>query len=185
MTEAHRRGVIDPMTASLLRVPGTGDPVAPEACQRTISVFDGRMRYDLQAAFKRMDQVKAEKGYEGPAVVCAVHFTPIAGFVPIAPRIKYLIEQRDIEVVAGADRRHPRAGAVPRLDSDPDRAGVLQATQFVSVAQRAAPSRHRRRTEQVMRCSHVARSSPCGAYSTLAVICHRLGYEHRLCAEAI
>src|SRR5215475_1590060 len=34
LTEAHRRGVSDPMTASLVRVPGNGDPVAPQACQR-------------------------------------------------------------------------------------------------------------------------------------------------------
>ena len=44
------------------------------------------MRYDLQLAFKRMDKVKAEKGYQGPVVVCAVYFTPIAGYIPTAPR---------------------------------------------------------------------------------------------------
>src|ERR1700753_4015289 len=46
VTEAHRRGVWDPMTASLLRVPGTGDPVTPEACHNSAPVFDGRMRYE-------------------------------------------------------------------------------------------------------------------------------------------
>ena len=35
ITEEHRKGILDPMTASLLRAPGTGDPVSPEACQRT------------------------------------------------------------------------------------------------------------------------------------------------------
>src|SRR5262245_10897991 len=71
VTDAHRRSVTDPMTGSLVRVPGNGNPVGPPACQRTTSVFDGRMRYDLKFAYKRMEQVKAEKGYEGPAVVCS------------------------------------------------------------------------------------------------------------------
>ena len=66
LTEAHRRGVSDPMTASLMRVPGNGDTVVPQACQRTLSIFDGRMRYDLKLAFKRLDKVKTEKGYQGP-----------------------------------------------------------------------------------------------------------------------
>ena len=82
MTEAHLHGVSDPMTGSLMRVPGTGNPVGPQACQRTTPIFDGRMRYNLQFAYKRMEQVKADKGYEGPVVVCAVYFVPVAGFVP-------------------------------------------------------------------------------------------------------
>ena len=78
----HAHGVLDPMTASLLRVPGNGNPLVPEACQRTVAIFDGRLRYDLSLAFKRMDKVKAEKGYAGPVVVCAVNFSPIAGYIP-------------------------------------------------------------------------------------------------------
>ena len=42
LTDEHRKGILDPMTASLLRTPGTGEPLAPEACQRTVAVFDGR-----------------------------------------------------------------------------------------------------------------------------------------------
>jgi hypothetical protein len=48
VTEAHKKGVLDPMTASLLRVPGTGEVVSPEACRGSASVFDGRLRYDLK-----------------------------------------------------------------------------------------------------------------------------------------
>ena len=29
LTDAHRRGVSDPMSAALMRVSGTGDPMAP------------------------------------------------------------------------------------------------------------------------------------------------------------
>lgn len=133
LTDAHRRGVSDPMTAALIRVAGSGDPLAPEACGRKLSIFDGRMRFDLQMVFKRMDQVKADKGYEGRAVVCAVYFSPVAGYIPDRAAIKYLIDQRSIEVwlvpIAGTRLVVPFRIAVPT----PLGLGVLQATQFVSV----------------------------------------------------
>src|ERR1700731_4792425 len=43
ITDAHRRGVYDPMTGSMLRVPGNADPLSPEACRSGNSIFDGRM----------------------------------------------------------------------------------------------------------------------------------------------
>jgi hypothetical protein len=135
LTDAHRRGVSDPMTASLMRVPGNGDPVGPQACQRTNQVFDGRMRYDLHLAFKRVELVHAEKGYQGPAVVCGVRFTPIAGHIPDRAAIKYLIELRDIEVwlapIVGTRVVVPYRAVVPT----PIGVGVMQATQFVSMPQ--------------------------------------------------
>lgn len=134
ITEAHRRGVTDPMTASLIRVSGNSDPLAPEACQRTASVFDGRMRYDLQLAFKRMDKVKADKGYEGPVVVCSIYFTPVAGYIPDRTAIKYLVSQRDMELwlapVAGTRVLVPFRVSIPT----PVGVGVLEATQFVSAS---------------------------------------------------
>ncbi len=135
VTDAHRRGVSDPMTASLLRVPGNGDTFVPQACQRTLSIFDGRMRYDLRLAFKRLDRVKSEKGYQGTVVVCAVHFAPIAGHIPDRAAIKYLAELRDIELwlapIAGTRVMVPYRVSVPT----PVGVGVMQATQFVSVPQ--------------------------------------------------
>src|SRR5215468_8063403 len=66
ITEASQHGVLDPMTASIVRMPGNGDLLVPEACQRTLEVFDGRLRYNMRFAYKRMDRVKAGKGYAGP-----------------------------------------------------------------------------------------------------------------------
>jgi hypothetical protein len=135
LTEAHRRGVSDPMTASLMRVPGNGDTLVPQACQRTLSIFDGRMRYDLKLAFKRLDQVKSEKGYQGPTVVCSVSFSPVAGHIPDRAALKYLMELRDIELwlapIAGTRVMAPYRVQVPT----PIGIGVMQATQFVSVPQ--------------------------------------------------
>src|SRR6478672_5250735 len=33
VTEAHKKGVIDPMTSTMVRVPGTGDVLSPDACR--------------------------------------------------------------------------------------------------------------------------------------------------------
>src|ERR1700733_11818832 len=69
ITEAHRRGVYDPMTGAMLHVGGTGELLTPDACRTGAAIFDGRMRYDLKLDFKRMETVKAEKGYQGPVLV--------------------------------------------------------------------------------------------------------------------
>jgi hypothetical protein len=133
LTEAHRQNVLDPMTASMVRMSGNGDLLTPDACQRKLSVFDGRLRYDLDLAFKRMDKVKAEKGYAGPVVVCAIYFAPVAGFIPTRTAIKYLTNMRDMEVWLA-----PIAGTrvlVPFRAQGPTPIGeaVLEATQFVSM----------------------------------------------------
>ena len=141
LTDAHRRGVTDPMTASLIRVAGSGDTVAPEACQKSSAIFDGRMRYDLKLSFKRMDRVKAEKGYEGRVVVCTLTFTPVAGHIPGRAMVKYLSEMQDMEIwfapVEGTRLLVPFRITVPT----PFGMGILDATQFVvSPASKTAPT---------------------------------------------
>jgi len=132
VTDAHRRGVFDPMTASLLRVPGTGDPLSPDACRSAAAVFDGRMRYDLTLEFRRMDSVKAERGYRGPAVVCAIYFSPVSGYIPDRPVIKYLAAQRNIEIafvpIPGTRYLVPFRMVVPT----PLGTAKLEATQFIA-----------------------------------------------------
>ena len=140
LTDAHRKGVLDPLTATLIRVAGSGDTLVPEACQRTIPVFDGRMRYDLQLAFKRLERVRSEKGYQGTVVVCSIYFMPIAGHVPERSAIKYLVEQRDMEIwlapIAGTRLMVPYRASIPT----PIGLGVLQALQFVSVPSAPRPT---------------------------------------------
>jgi hypothetical protein len=132
VTDSHRRNVIDPMTASLVRAPGKDDPLNPESCKRHMAIFDGRIRYDLDFAYKRMEKVKADKGYAGPALVCSVFFSPVAGHVPDRAAVKYLTELRDMEVwlvpVAGTRVLVPFRFSLPT----PMGPGVLEATQFIT-----------------------------------------------------
>jgi hypothetical protein len=138
--EAHRKNVVDPMTAAIMRVPGSGDTFVPQACNRKLAVFDGRMRYDLQLSYKRLDRVRSERGYQGTVVVCAVTFAPIAGHVPSRPAIKYLVQLRSAEMwlapIAGTRLMVPYRVTLPT----PLGEGVLQATQFVTVPQAPRPT---------------------------------------------
>jgi hypothetical protein len=147
LTDANRKNVLDPMTASLIRVPGNGDTFVPEACQRTLPVFDGRMRYDLQLVFKHLDKVRSERGYQGTVVVCAVYFTPIAGHVPERSTIKYLIEQRDMEMwlapIAGTRLMVPYRASIPT----PIGLGVLLASQFVAIPRPPVPTASNLKTQ--------------------------------------
>ena len=132
VTDAHRRGVTDPMSAVLVPVAGTGDVVTPDVCKRKLAVFDGRQRADIDLVYKRMDHVKAAKGYEGPVVVCTLLYNPIAGHRPERAAIKYLVAQRDMELwfapIAGTRVLVPFRFSVPT----PLGPGILQAHYFVA-----------------------------------------------------
>lgn len=135
LTDDAQKGIVDPMSAALTRMPGADDPLAPAACQRTLPIFDGRIRYDLHLAFKRMDTVKADKGYAGPAVVCAVSFTPVAGYIPSRATIRYL-SNKTHEIEAWLV---PIAGTrvlVPFRLQGPSPIGpvVLEAEKFITAA---------------------------------------------------
>ncbi len=135
VTDAHRKGVTDPLSAVLIPVPGAGEMLTPDACSHKLAVFDGRQRADLELVFKRMDRVKADKGYEGPVVVCTMLYRPIAGHRPDRAAVKYVIEQRDMEMwlapIAGTRVLVPFRFSVPT----PFGLGVLQATYFVAQPQ--------------------------------------------------
>jgi hypothetical protein len=132
--EAHRKGVLDPMTGSMLRVPGNGELLSPDSCRTGTGIFDGRLRYDLKLDYKRMETVKAERGYRGPALVCAIYFTPVAGYIPDRPVIKYLAAERRIEIafvpIAGTRILVPFRMSIPT----PLGLAMLEATSFVTSA---------------------------------------------------
>jgi hypothetical protein len=130
LTDAHRRGVLDPMSALLIPAPSMGTTVISRACEREIAVFDGHARYDLKLAFRRFEDVKTDGGYQGVAVVCAVSFIPVAGHDPKRYLVTYLAAHRDIEIwlvpLAGSRLLVPYRAAMPT----PLGQGLLQAVSF-------------------------------------------------------
>jgi hypothetical protein len=132
LTEAHRHGVTDPMSAALIGISGAGEVLSPEACRRTLPIFDGYQRFDLALSFKRMDDAKAEHGYHGPVVVCSVAYRPIAGHRPARYAIQYLMEQRDMEIWFAPIAGTRVLAAFRMYVPTPIGAAVLQAVQFTT-----------------------------------------------------
>jgi hypothetical protein len=129
LSDDHRRGIVDPLSALLIPAGAAGDVVATQACQRTLPIFDGRRRFDLALSFKRIDKVKAAKGYAGPAVVCAVTFKALAGHRAGSPLVKYL-GGREIELtlapIAGTRLLAPFRLSIANMLGDI----VVEATAF-------------------------------------------------------
>jgi hypothetical protein len=132
LTEAHRTGAVDPITALLIRVPGSGDTAVPEACERTLPIFDGQTRFDLELAFKRLESVTTDEGYRGTVVVCSARFSPLGGYDPDRVLLKYLAGERGIELwlapIAGSRLLVPYRITIPT----PVGLGVVRAVKFVA-----------------------------------------------------
>jgi len=83
---SHKQGVVDPLGAFILPTPAGKDPLAPAACNRTLKIFDGRVRYDLHLVYGARNDIAGDPGsYSGPAIVCAVAYRPIAGQRILSP----------------------------------------------------------------------------------------------------
>lgn len=141
VVDTEKRAVSDPMSGVMFTVPGKDELPSPQACATKASIFDGRMRYDLQLAFRQMETVVLAKGAKIDAVVCTVRFRPISGYVPSRAAIKYLAARQDIDVALA-----PIAGTrvmVPvrvRI-STPLGLGMVLATEFNTAAQPQASKR--------------------------------------------
>jgi hypothetical protein len=146
--DVHLKDILDPMTASLMRVPGNnGNTFVPVACDRTLPIFDGRMRFDIVLKYKRLEKVRSDKGYQGTVVVCSAQFLPVAGHVPDRATIKYIVALKDAELwlapIAGT-----RVMAPYRISSPtPLGTGIVQAKQFVTVAHPPQPTPSTARTQ--------------------------------------
>jgi hypothetical protein len=140
--DGDRVGASDPMTALLVYVGGSGATTVPQACERTIAIFDGHTRYNLRLAFERFSTVRATDGYQGPVVVCSAKFLPVAGYDPKHFLVTYLAAQHETEIwlaPLGASRL-----LVPYRTSisTPMGVGVLEATKFTFVSQESANEGH-------------------------------------------
>jgi len=99
VTVAHRRNILDPMSAGLILVPGTGDMLEPDSCNRTLPIFDARFRYDVVLSYLRTENApKKINGYSGPVLVCQARYVPIAGHRTDRPQVQQMAENRELFV---------------------------------------------------------------------------------------
>jgi len=73
---AHlRQNTLDPVSAFLILSEAGENP-----CSRTLPIFDGKRRYDLQLSYEREEEITTRnKGYSGPALRCRIKLAPHAG----------------------------------------------------------------------------------------------------------
>ncbi|MEZ5909556.1 MAG: DUF3108 domain-containing protein [Hyphomicrobiaceae bacterium] len=123
----HLKGVLDPLSAvmALTRLPAGGDAVNP--CNRRLSIFDGKQRFDLVLSYRRQTAVPetTPSGHSALAFVCAVRYVPIAGH-PDDSGTRYMQRNTGIEVTL---RPIPSAGvAIPYRIAIPTVAGSAVLT---------------------------------------------------------
>ena len=97
LADKDMHGIVDPVGAFVIPGPPSGPVVGPAACNRTIPVFDGYTRFNVDLAYVGEKQVAA-KGYRGPVAVCSARYVPIAGHRRDRPATKFMAENKDLEV---------------------------------------------------------------------------------------
>lgn len=88
--DGHLASVLDPLTATLVRAAS-----AEEVCRRSVSVFDGWLRADLELEPVATGPVR---GHEGTGARCRGRFTPVAGYRANNRDMRYLRDRSEIEV---------------------------------------------------------------------------------------
>jgi Protein of unknown function (DUF3108) len=106
VTAANKRNILDPATALIMAVPEGQPLVGPAACNRTIPVYDGYVRFDVTLHYVGVREVAVD-GYSGPVSVCAARYTPVSGHKRDSKSTKFMAENRDIEAwLAPIERAH-------------------------------------------------------------------------------
>ncbi len=85
-------GALDPIAATLVRARSLG-----EVCNRTVRVFDGAMRYNLEMSFLRVIPFSAGS-FKSDAVTCRARFVPISGFSADRDEIEWARDELGIEI---------------------------------------------------------------------------------------
>jgi hypothetical protein len=93
---ASKHSVLDPTSAFIMTVPANEPSVGPAACNRTIPIYDGVVRFDITLSYVGTRNVSI-KGYSGPVSVCAARYTPISGHMYESKSAKFMAENRDLE----------------------------------------------------------------------------------------
>ncbi len=96
LQDQHKRNVVDPVSALLMPVSRGGPLLEPSSCNRTIPVFDGAGRFDVELSYSSRETVDIP-GYRGPVIVCAARYTPIAGHRTGRKSTQFMADNREME----------------------------------------------------------------------------------------
>lgn len=90
VSSADMRAVLDPISSLII-------PAGNRICPKTLPIFDGESRLDLQLTSKGTKSYST-KGFEGEAVVCGVRFIPKSGYRKGRDDVEYLRKLRTMEI---------------------------------------------------------------------------------------
>ncbi|HAT86762.1 DUF3108 domain-containing protein [Cohaesibacter gelatinilyticus] len=100
LKRVHTRGIVDPLSGLLLSTKSLKDRVGKSVCNRTVRMFDGRWRYNIELYYKGKQDVRAsnKKGYTGPVTKCGARLRFVAGHRPNKKSTKFMERNKDLEV---------------------------------------------------------------------------------------
>jgi hypothetical protein len=97
VTEADKRNILDPTSALIMTVPANEPLVGPSACNRTLPIYDGYARFDIQLNYAGQRDI-AIGGYSGPVSVCTARYRPISGHMVNSKSTQFMADNNEIEV---------------------------------------------------------------------------------------
>ncbi|MEP1205771.1 MAG: DUF3108 domain-containing protein [Rhizobiaceae bacterium] len=97
LEKSHLRNVLDPVSSLLFAVKGEDVGDGRKVCNRTMPIFDGRARINLDFSYKSRKSVKI-KGFQGHVFTCSVRYRPVSGIRPHKKQIKFMQANRDMQV---------------------------------------------------------------------------------------
>jgi hypothetical protein len=122
VSDGDKRNILDPTSALIMTVPADQPLVGPSACNRTLPIYDGYARFDIQLNYAGERDV-AVGGYSGPVSVCTAHYRPISGHLVNSKSTQFMADNNEIEVwLAPVEHAHV---VVPLHVSMPTMAGHL------------------------------------------------------------
>ena len=99
LLRVHTRGIVDPLSGLLMSVRSNKHRVGKSVCNRTVRMFDGRWRYNIELFYKETKEIRSSRknAYSGPATVCGARIRFVAGHRPNKKSTKYMEENKDLE----------------------------------------------------------------------------------------
>jgi hypothetical protein len=99
VTAAHKTDVVDPLAAFLVPLDRPGIPSGEHTCDRTVKIFDGWTRYDLQLYYKETTAIDGGANtYSGRIIVCGARYIPIAGHRSTRKAVQDMANNKRLEV---------------------------------------------------------------------------------------
>jgi len=99
VTAANKTDVVDPLSALLVPLDRPGVPNGHRACNRTVKIFDGWTRYDVQLFYKETRAIDGGADtYAGLIIVCGARYVPVAGHRSSRKAVQDMANNKRLEV---------------------------------------------------------------------------------------